>query len=39
LVMFLMCLQFLKPRVQFLMNTKLNLAIVKFLMKKKGDTR
>jgi hypothetical protein len=27
---------FLKPCVQFLMNTILNLAIVQFMMKKKG---
>jgi hypothetical protein len=28
---------FLKPCVQFLMNSILNLAIVQFLMKNKGD--
>jgi hypothetical protein len=31
------CVQFLKPCVQFLIDTILNLAIVQFLMKKKGD--
>jgi hypothetical protein len=38
LVLFLKCVQFLKPCVQFLMDTILNLVIVQFLMKKKGDT-
>jgi hypothetical protein len=38
LVLFLKCVQFLKSCVQFLMDTILNLAIVQFLMKKKGDT-
>jgi hypothetical protein len=37
LVLFLMCVQFLKPCVQFLMDTILNLIIVQFLVKKKGD--
>jgi hypothetical protein len=37
LILFLKCVQFLKPCVQFLMDTILNPAIVKFLMKKKGD--
>jgi hypothetical protein len=37
LVLFLKCVQFLKSCVQFLMETILNLAIVQFLMKKKGD--
>jgi hypothetical protein len=35
--LFLKCVQFLKSCVQFLMDTILNLAIVQFLMKKKGD--
>jgi hypothetical protein len=40
LVLFLMpCVQFLKLCVQFLIDTILNLAIVQFLMKKKGDVR
>jgi hypothetical protein len=39
LVLFLKCVQFLKYCVQFLMDTILNLAIVQFLMKKKGDVR
>jgi hypothetical protein len=33
------CVQFLKSCVQFRMDTILNLTIVQFLMKKKGDTR
>jgi hypothetical protein len=33
----LKCVQFLKSRVQFLMDTILNPAIAQFLMKKKGD--
>jgi hypothetical protein len=37
LILFLKCVQFLKPCVQFLMDTILNPAIVKFLMKKKGN--
>jgi hypothetical protein len=37
LVLFLKCVQFLKSCVLFLMDTILNLAIVQFLMKKKGD--
>jgi hypothetical protein len=38
LVLFLMpSMQFLKPYVQFLMDTILNLIIIQFLMKKKGD--
>jgi hypothetical protein len=36
LVLFLKCVQFLKSCVQFLMDIILNLAIVQFLMKKKG---
>jgi hypothetical protein len=36
--LFLKCVQFLKPYVQFLMDTILKLSIVQFLMKKKGDT-
>jgi hypothetical protein len=36
--LFLKCVQFLKSCVQFLIDTILNLAIVQFLMKKKGDT-
>jgi hypothetical protein len=39
LVLFLKCVQFLKSCVQFLMDIVLNLVIVQFLMKKKGDTR
>jgi hypothetical protein len=39
LVLFLKCMQFLKSCVQFLMDTILNLAVVQFLMKKKGDAR
>jgi hypothetical protein len=39
LVLFLKCVQFLKPCVQLLMNTILNQTIVHFLMKKKGDMR
>jgi hypothetical protein len=40
LVLFMMpCVQFLKPCVQFLKDTILNLEIVQFLMKKKGDAR
>jgi hypothetical protein len=38
LVLFLKCVQFLNPCVQFLMDTLLNPVIVQFLMKKKGDT-
>jgi hypothetical protein len=38
-VLFLKCVQFLKPCVQFLMDTILNPTIVQFLMKKKRDTR
>jgi hypothetical protein len=39
LVLFLMpCVQFLKRCIQFLMDAILNLAIVQFLMNKKGDT-
>jgi hypothetical protein len=38
LVLFLKYVQFLKPCIQFLIDTILNLAIVQFLMKKKGDT-
>jgi hypothetical protein len=38
LVLFLKCVQFLKPCVQFLMDTILNLEIVQFLVKKKEDT-
>jgi hypothetical protein len=38
LVLFLKCVQFLKPCIQFLMDSILNLVIVQFLMKKKGDT-
>jgi hypothetical protein len=38
LVLYLKCVQFLKSCVLFLMDTILNLAIVQFLMKKKGDT-
>jgi hypothetical protein len=38
-ILFLKCVQFLKSCVQFLMDTILNLAIVQFLMKKKGDAR
>jgi hypothetical protein len=38
LVLFLKCVQFLKSCVQFLIDTILNLVIVQFLMKKKGDT-
>jgi hypothetical protein len=34
-----MCVQFLKSCVQFLMDTILNLAIVQFLIEKKGDAR
>jgi hypothetical protein len=37
LVLFLKCAQFLISCIQFLMDTILNLAIVQFLMKKKGD--
>jgi hypothetical protein len=38
LVLFLMpYVQFLKPCIQFLMNIILNLAIIQFLIKKKGD--
>jgi hypothetical protein len=37
LVLLLKCVQFLKFCVQFLMDTILNLAIVQFLMMKKGD--
>jgi hypothetical protein len=37
LVLFLKCVQFLKSCVQFLMDTILNLAIILFLMNKKGD--
>jgi hypothetical protein len=37
LVLFLKCVQFLKYCVQFLRDTILNLTIVQFLMKKKGD--
>jgi hypothetical protein len=37
LVLFLKCVLFLKSCVQFLMDTILNLAIVQFLIKKKGD--
>jgi hypothetical protein len=37
LVSFLKCVQFLKPCVQFLMDTILNLAIVQFLVKEKRD--
>jgi hypothetical protein len=37
LVLFLKCVQFLKYCVQFLRDTILNLIIVQFLMKKKGD--
>jgi hypothetical protein len=37
LVLSLKCVQFLKSCVQFLMDTILNLAIIQFLMKKKGD--
>jgi hypothetical protein len=37
LVLFLKRVQFLKPCFQFLMGTILNLTIVQFLMKKKGD--
>jgi hypothetical protein len=36
--LFLMCVQFLKSCVQFLMDTTLNLVIVQFVMKIKGDT-
>jgi hypothetical protein len=39
LVLFLKCVQFLKSCAQFLMNTILNLTIVRFLMKKKGDVQ
>jgi hypothetical protein len=39
LVLFLKCVQFMKPCVQLLMDTILNQAIVHFLMKKKGDMR
>jgi hypothetical protein len=39
LVLFLKCMQFLKPCVHFLVDTILNLTIVQFFMKKKGDTR
>jgi hypothetical protein len=38
LVLFLKCVQFLKRCVLFLMDSILNLSIVHFLMKKKGDT-
>jgi hypothetical protein len=39
LVLFMMSyVLFLKPCVQFLIDTILNLAIVQFLIKKKGDT-
>jgi hypothetical protein len=38
LVLLLKCVQFLKSCVQFLIDTILNLAIVQFPMKKKGDT-
>jgi hypothetical protein len=37
--LFLMCVQFLNSCVRFLMDTILNLVIVQFLMKKKGDAR
>jgi hypothetical protein len=37
LVLFLKCVQFLKSCVQFLIDIIPNLAIVQFLMKKKGD--
>jgi hypothetical protein len=37
LVLFLKCVQFMKPCVQFLMDTILNSTIVLFLIKKKGD--
>jgi hypothetical protein len=37
LVLFLMFVQFLKSCVQFLIDTILNLTIVQFLMKQKGD--
>jgi hypothetical protein len=37
ILLFLKCVQFLKSYVQFLMGTILNLAIVQFLMKNKGD--
>jgi hypothetical protein len=37
LVLFLKCVLFLKSCVQFLMDIVLNLTIVQFLMKKKGD--
>jgi hypothetical protein len=39
LVLFLKYVQFLKSYVQFLVDTILNLSIVQFLMKKKGDAR
>jgi hypothetical protein len=36
--LFLKCVQFLKSCVWFLMDTILNLAIIQFLIKNKGDT-
>jgi hypothetical protein len=36
--LFLKCVEFLKSCVKFPMDTILNLVIVQFLMKKKGDT-
>jgi hypothetical protein len=37
LILFLKCVLFLKSCVHFLMDIILNLAILQFLMKKKGD--